>query len=68
LPLSQPFGIWYGARRYNQLLVQEDELRDYNAKMKPVWDAQKAEIAAKANRINMLTLAKECGVTPKPDF
>ena len=30
--------------------------------MKPIWDAEKAEKAAKANRENMLVLAKECGV------
>ena len=49
--------------RYNQLLVQEDEIRAYNAKMKPIWDKEKAEKAAKLNRENMLTLAKEVGVT-----
>ena len=31
--------------------------------MKPIWDAEKAEKAAKLNRENMLVLAKECGVT-----
>ena len=30
--------------------------------MKPIWDAEKAEKAAKANRENMLQLAKEVGV------
>ena len=49
--------------RYNQLLVQEDEIRAYNAKMKPIWDKEKADKAAKLNRENMLTLAKEVGVT-----
>ena len=48
--------------RYNELKVQEDEIRAYNAKMKPIWDAEKAEKAAKANRENMLQLAKEVGV------
>merc|ERR1712141_833373 len=61
-------GIWYGNRRYNQLLKQEDEIRAYNARMKPVWDAEKAEKAAKLNRENMLTLAKEVGVPVPPGF
>merc|ERR1712018_178686 len=61
-------GIWYGNRRYNQLLKQEDELRAYNAKMKPIWDAEKAEKLAKLNRENMLALAKEVGVKPPADF
>jgi len=55
-------GIWYGHKRYNELKIQEDEIRAYNAKMKPIWDAEKAEKAAKANRENMLSLAKEVGV------
>jgi len=59
-------GIWYGHRRYNQLLVQEDEIRAYNAKMKPIWDKEKADKAAKLNRENMLALAKEVGVTVDP--
>merc|ERR1712141_238308 len=61
-------GVWYGARRYNQLLKQEDEIRAYNAKMNPIWDAEKAEKAAKANRENMLQLAKEVGVKVPADF
>ena len=48
-------------QKYNQLKIQEDEIRAYNAKMKPVWDAEKAEKAAKTNRENMLILAKETG-------
>merc|ERR1712241_462502 len=61
-------GIWYGHKRYNQLLAQEDEIRAYNARMKPIWDKEKAEKAAKLNRENMLALAKEVGVTPPPGF
>jgi len=59
-------GIWYGNKRYNQLKIQEDEIRAYNAKMKPVWDAEKAEKAAKLNRENMLILAKETGTKFDP--
>ena len=51
--------------RYNQLKIQEDDIRAYNAKMKPVWDAEKAEKAAKLNRENMLILAKETGTKVK---
>ena len=54
--------------RYNTLLKQEDEIRAYNAKMKPIWDKEKAEKLAKINRENMLALAKEVGVTVKIDF
>ena len=42
--------------------TQEDEIRAYKARMKPIWDAEKAETAAKVNRENMLKLAKEVGV------
>jgi len=61
-------GMWYGHRRYNQLLVQEDEIRAYNAKMKPQWDAEKAEKAAKENRANMLYLAKATGTPFDPEW
>jgi len=59
-------GIVYGYKRYNTLLKQEDEIRAYNAKMKPIWDKEKAEKLAKINRENMLALAKEVGVTVDP--
>ena len=48
--------------RYNTLLKQEDEIRAYNARMKPIWDKEKADKLAKINRENMLSLAKEVGV------
>jgi len=60
-------GIWYGHKRYNQLKIQEDEIRAYNARMKPIWDKEKAEKAAKLNRENMLALAKEVGVKMNPN-
>ena len=38
------------------------------AKMQPIWDAEKAEKAAKANRENMIYLAKATGTPIPPDF
>ena len=35
-------GIWWGSKRYTQLKKFEDERRAYEAKMKPICDAQKA--------------------------
>ena len=42
--------------------------RAYLAKMQPIWDAEKAEKAAKANRENMIYLAKATGTPIPPDF
>ena len=47
--------------RYNANKVTEDAIRDYNARMKPVWDAEKAAENARLNREGMLYLAKETG-------
>jgi len=59
-------GVVYGYKRYNTLLKQEDEIRAYNARMKPIWDKEKADKLAKINRENMLQLAKEVGVKVDP--
>lgn len=48
--------------RYNANKATEDEIRAYNARMKPIWDAEKAQKAAKMNREQLITLAKEAGV------
>jgi len=47
--------------RYQINKTKEDELRAYNAKMKPIWEAEKAAETAKANREQLLYLAKETG-------
>ncbi len=47
--------------RYQINKAKEDEIRAYNLKMKPVWDAEKAVEAAKANREQLIYLAKETG-------
>jgi len=39
----------------------EDEIRAYNARMKPVWDAEEAMAKAKSNRDSLIYLAKETG-------
>ena len=48
--------------RYRINKAREDEIRDYNLKMKPVWDAEKVAKDAVANREQLLYLAKETGV------
>ena len=45
--------------RYNVNKATEDEIRSYNARMKPIWDAQAAAEKAKANKEEMEKLAKE---------
>ena len=45
--------------RYNKNKAAEDEIRAYNARMKPIWDAQAAAEKAKANKEEMEKLAKE---------
>ena len=47
--------------RYQINKAREDEIRAYNAKMKPIWDAEKAAELAKTNREQLLYLAKETG-------
>ena len=47
--------------RYNVLKAREDEIAAYEARMKPIWDAEKAAAAAKANREQLIILAKEVG-------
>merc|ERR1712212_59959 len=59
-------GIVYGYKRFNVLKAQEDEIAAYEAKMKPIWDAEKAAEKAKLNREQMLILAKDTG-TPIPE-
>ena len=46
--------------------AQEDEIAAYEARMKPIWDAEKAAVKAKANREQLIILAKETG-TPVPE-
>merc|ERR1711982_90346 len=57
-------GVVYGYKRYNVLKAREDEIAAYEAKMKPIWDAEKAA-KAKSDRANMIQLAKDTG-TPIP--
>ena len=45
--------------RYKVNKATEDEIRSYNARMKPIWDAQAAAEKAKANKEEMEKLAKE---------
>ncbi len=61
-------GIWWGHKRYQINKAREEEIRAYNLKMKPVWDAEKAVESAKANREQLLYLAKETGTRIPPNF
>nr|ALS04816.1 ATP synthase E chain [Pseudodiaptomus poplesia] len=61
-------GIYWGAHRYKVNKAAEDEVRAYNAKMQPIWDAEKAAKAAAANRETMIYLAKATGTPIPADF
>jgi len=61
-------GIWWGNKRWQANKATEDEHRAYVAKMQPIWDAEKAAAAAKANRENMIYLANATGTPIPADF
>merc|ERR1712241_444162 len=61
-------GVVYGWKRYNVLKAREDEIAAYEARMKPIWEAEKAAAAAKANREQLLILAKEVGQKVPDNF
>jgi len=61
-------GIWWGGKRFAANKAAEDEHRAYLAKMQPIWDAEKAAAAAKANRENMIYLANATGTPIPADF
>merc|ERR1712154_82287 len=52
-------GIFWGVHRYKVNKAAEDEIRAYNARMKPIWDAQAVAEKAKANKEEMEKLAKQ---------
>ena len=59
---------YYFVFRYNANKASEDAIRAYEAKMKPIWDAEKAAKAAKENREGMIKLAREVGVKVPANF
>merc|ERR550539_583588 len=61
-------GIWWGGKRFAANKAIEDEHRACVAKMQPIWDAEKAAAAAKANRENMIYLANATGTPIPADF
>jgi len=61
-------GVYWGAQRFKANQATEDEIRAYNAKMKPVWDAEKAAKANALNRENMIYLANATGTPVPADF
>ena len=61
-------GIWWGNKRWQANKATEDEHRAYVAKMQPIWDAEKAAAAAKANRETMIYLANATGTPIPADF
>ena len=73
-PFLQPKGLSFPVRgstfeasflpcfcRFYVLKAREDEIAAYEARMKPIWDAEKAAEKAKANREQLISLAKETG-------
>ena len=54
--------------RYNANKATEDAIREYNAKMKPIWDKEAAEKKAVENRQGMIKLAREVGVKVPDNF
>ena len=46
-------GIWWGNKRWQANKATEDEHRAYVAKMQPIWDAEKAEKAAKVRPLHI---------------
>ncbi len=54
--------------RYRVNHAREEEVRAYNARMKPVWDAEKAAEAARLNREQMIYMAKQTGTPIPPNF
>jgi len=61
-------GIYWGNKRWHINKAKEDEVRAYEAKMKPVWDAEKAAVKAKENREQLLYLADATGTKVPPGF
>eukprot|EP00095_Tigriopus_kingsejongensis_P010974 maker-scaffold270_size230592-snap-gene-1.26 protein:Tk10974 transcript:maker-scaffold270_size230592-snap-gene-1.26-mRNA-1 annotation:"atp synthase e chain" len=61
-------GIFWGMHRYEIHSKTETELRAYNARMQPIWDSEQAVVKAKANRAELLYLAKETGVKVPANF
>ena len=47
-------GVWWGNKRWQANKATEDEHRAYLAKMQPIWDAEKAEKAAKVRMLLFL--------------
>ena len=54
-----PFLLFF---RWQKNHATEEEIRAYNSRMQPVWDAERAQEKAKANREELIRLAKETGV------
>merc|ERR1712107_842462 len=61
-------GIYWGMKRYNANKATEDAIREHNARMKPIWDAEKAAAKAKSDREGLLYLANETGVKVPAGF
>jgi len=59
-------GIYWGSKRFAANKAAEDEVRAYNAKMQPIWDAEKKAAAEAANREQLIYLANATG-TPIPE-
>merc|ERR1711963_323922 len=61
-------GIWWGNKRWNQHRAVAVERQAYEARMKPIWDAEAKAKREKENREGMIKLAKEVGVKVPANF
>ncbi|KAG8199542.1 hypothetical protein JTE90_009383 [Oedothorax gibbosus] len=61
-------GIMYGALKFRFWKRKETKRRDFENKQKAILDAKKAEESKIAQRNELLTLAKECSITPPAGF
>nr|ALS04371.1 ATP synthase E chain [Acartia pacifica]ALS04373.1 ATP synthase E chain [Acartia pacifica] len=61
-------GIYWGSYRYKVHKAAADERRAYEAKMKPIWDAEAAEKKNAANRKELIYLATATGTPIPKDF
>ncbi|KAA0202005.1 hypothetical protein HAZT_HAZT004338 [Hyalella azteca] len=61
-------GVLYGSVHFKSLQKKENAFREEEARLAPARQKLAAELKSKANREEMLYLAKESGVPVPPGF
>ncbi|XP_076364340.1 ATP synthase, subunit E [Tachypleus tridentatus] len=61
-------GVLWGMTRYRSLSKKENALREYEEKQRVILEARRAEEKKRANKEELLYLAKESGVPIPPNF